>query len=218
MNVTAVALDAGADQALPGVGLRLWLADLDAQPCGSVALPADVEERASRFVHEVDRRRYRAAHAAIQGLLPRGERTVNACGKPALANGPHFNLSRRDGWAAIALSATHEVGVDLETVRRIEDASELAAMHFTPTERAAVQACGAQARDRAFLTVWTRKEACMKATGLGLRLAPSSFECGALPEPRRLRVSSGGRSWTLVVHTPHSGNTPVIVSWAVALA
>lgn len=205
----------GAERAAAGIDLQLWWADLDALAPGShAALPDAVQQRAARFVRERDRRRYLASHAALREVLP-GERAawrLGAHGKPALAvPPPHFNLSRRDGAAALALSQTHELGVDVETLRPIDDARELAALHFTPHERKAVTDAAS------FLRVWTRKEACMKATGLGLALAPSSFECGAQAEPRTVVVTTARRVWTLLVHTPPV-DAPLVVSWAAVLS
>ena len=57
----------------------------------------------------------------------------------------------------------------------------------------------------------------MKATGLGLSLAPSSFDCGAQAEPARVRVQTRQRAWSLLVNTP-ALVAPVVVSWAVVLA
>jgi 4'-phosphopantetheinyl transferase len=195
-----------------GIDLRLWWVDLDTAPSAAAALPDAVRQRAARFVREADRRRHLASHAALQALLGGAAWLRGAHGKPALATPPpHFNLSRRDGVAAVALSHTHEVGVDVETLRPIDDARELAALHFTPREREAV------ADDAAFLRVWTRKEACMKATGLGLSLPPSSFECCARPEAHTVTVSAARRTWTLRVHTPPV-DAPLVLSWAVVLA
>ncbi len=73
------------------------------------------------------------------------------------------------------------------------------------------------ARDRAFLRCWTRKEACMKATGLGLSLAPSSFECGAQAVLARVQVSNAERAWNLLVHSPEIAGGDIVVSWAVVL-
>ncbi len=206
------AIDPEIDRAATGIDLQLWWADLDAA-WDTAALPDAVRQRAARLVRERDRRRHLASHAALRHLLgERGPWVRGAYGKPALAvPPPHFNLSRRDGAAAVALSMTHEVGVDVETLRAIDDARELAALHFTPGEREGV------ADDAGFLRVWTRKEACMKATGLGLGLAPSAFECGAQAQPRTVRVAVAEGAWTLLVHTPRV-DAPLVVSWALVLA
>jgi 4'-phosphopantetheinyl transferase len=205
-------IDPGFDLAALGVELRLACVDLDAAPADEIALPGAVMQRAARFVREADRRRYLASHAALRRALGGSGRWIEgAHGKPVLAEPtPHFNLSRRDGWAAIAVSSTHEIGVDLETLRPIDDARELAALHFTPREREGVTDAPS------FLRVWTRKEACMKATGLGLALAPASFECGAQALALRVRIETSQRAWSLLVHTPPV-DAPVVVSWAVVV-
>jgi 4'-phosphopantetheinyl transferase len=205
-------IDLGADAVEAGIDLQLWWADLDATR-ETPPLSDAVRQRAARFVRERDRRRYLASHAALHDALgARGPWVQGAHGKPALAlPPPHFNLSRRDGAAAVALSMTHEVGVDVETRRAIDDARELAALHFTPRERESI------VDDVGFLRVWTRKEACMKATGLGMWLAPSSFECGALAQAHTVHVHTAQRTWTLRVHTPPV-DAPLIVSWALVLA
>jgi 4'-phosphopantetheinyl transferase len=214
----AIAVASGFDLAALGVDLRLWCVDLEAPADENEALPTPVRERALRFVREADRRRYLASQRALRRVLGTAAPwTVGARGKPALESGrPHFNLGRRDRWAAIGLSDTHELGVDVETLRPIEDAAELAAMHFSARERAAVSQAAGPARDLAFLRVWTRKEACMKATGLGLSLAPSSFECGARAKPARVRIDRPEGAWSLLVHTPLV-QLPIVLSWAVVL-
>lgn len=208
----AFAIDAGAQPDVPGLGLQLWLFDLDGIELPLQELPEATRERAARFVRSADGRRYLASHAALRGVLGSGARWIaGAHGKPALADGAmHFSLSRRDGWAAVGMSSTHEIGVDVETLRPIDDAAELAQLHFTPREREGV----AGAED--FLRVWTRKEACMKATGLGLSLAPSSFECGARASALQLRIDTPQRAWSLQVHTP-AVDAPLVLSWAVVL-
>jgi 4'-phosphopantetheinyl transferase len=207
-------LDAGGDLAAQGIDLRLWRVDLDAAPVDDAPSAAE-RQRAARFVRAQDGRRYLAAHAALRHLL--GTRAVwvaGAHGKPALASPPpHFNLSRRGSVALVGVSATHEIGVDVEPLQAMADADELAQLHFTPREREAVQCASGAARDLAFLRCWTRKEACMKATGLGLSLAPSSFECGAQVAASRVQVAS---TWRLLVHSPDAGDD-IVASWAVVL-
>jgi 4'-phosphopantetheinyl transferase len=208
-----VAIDPGGDLAPLGIDLRLWLVDLDACDGDVDGLPDAVRQRATRFVRAADGWRYLAAQAALRQTLGRSTPWIEgAHGKPALPDAPpHFNLSRRDGVAAVGISGTHELGVDVETLRPIDDARDLARLHFTPRERGDV----AGAED--FLRVWTRKEACMKATGLGLSLAPSSFECGAQAVPARVRIETSQRAWSLLVHTPPV-RAPLVLSWAVVLA
>jgi 4'-phosphopantetheinyl transferase len=220
------ALDAGAVGAALAVpagplDLRVWCVDLDAATApGDGDSPAPVRARAARFAREVDRRRYLVSQALLRQALGDAARDAwveGAHGKPALVRGaPHFNLSRREGWAAIAVSATHEVGVDIETLRSIDDAAELAALHFSPRERAAVLGAVGPSRDRAFLQVWTRKEACMKATGLGLFLPPLSFECGAQAQAQLVRVDTGPATRSLWVHSV-ALEAPVVLSWAAVL-
>ncbi len=210
-------LDPGGDLAAQGIDLHLWRVDLDAMPFD--VAPSEIEQqRAARFVHPHDGRRYLAAHAALRHLLGTREAWVaGAHGKPALASPPpHFNLSRRGSVALVGVSGTHEIGVDVEPLQAMTDANELAQLHFTPRERDAVQHESGASRVRTFLRCWTRKEACMKATGLGLSLAPSSFECGAQAASERVRVSSAQRSWILLVHSPDGGED-VVASWAVVM-
>ncbi len=213
------ALDPQGDLAALGVDLRLWLADLDAVPCNDAPGHAELQ-RAARFVRAGDGRRYLASHAALRRLLGlRDGWRAAANGKPALASPPpHFNLSRRGGVALIGISATHEVGVDVELLQTMADATELAQLHFTPRERDGVARESGAARDRAFLRCWTRKEACMKATGSGLSLAPSTFECGVQAVPVRVQVRTAQREWTLLVHSPEVQRSDIVVSWAVVLA
>jgi 4'-phosphopantetheinyl transferase len=174
-------------------GLMLWRCRLDAAVDASAiaSLDAGEQARAARFVHALHRRRYVAAHAALRARLAdatgeaanRLQLRDDARGKPQLAHpvGWQFNLSHSEDWALVGLQrGTAPIGVDIEIVRPVEEALALADRHYTPSEQAAVAAAAdGVARQRAFLRVWTRKEACLKAVGLGLRLAPSSFEAGA---------------------------------------
>jgi 4'-phosphopantetheinyl transferase len=218
--VTTHALEPGGAIGVRGIDLHLWLVALDDEAERDDGRLIDDElQRAARFVRDSDRRRYLASHAALRRVL--GSSTpwpAGVHGKPASASAPYFNLSRRDGVALIGVSTTHEIGVDVETLRRIDDAQSLADLHFTPRERAAVAAAPGRERDSTFLRVWTRKEACMKATGRGLSLAPSSFECGASPDSATVHVDVDGQFWTLLVHSPDATAHGAVAAWAVVLA
>lgn len=211
-------LEAGGDLAAQGIDLRLWRVDLDAARFDDTPHAAE-QQRAARFVRPDDGRRYLASHAALRSVLgSRDAWVAGAHGKPALASPPpHFNLSRREGVALIGVSATHDLGVDVEPLRAMADANELAQLHFTPRERDDVAHESGAARDRAFLRCWTRKEACLKATGCGLSLPPSTFECGVYAAPERVRVTTPQRAWTMLVHSPDVAGNDIVVSWAVVL-
>lgn len=185
--------------AWPGVTLGLFALHEMPAPSLQAWLDAEETERARRFVHDVHRRRYLAAHVALRDHLGTFLETAPSAlrfdagphGKPQLT-GPaavQFNLSHSEDWALVGVSRHVPVGVDIEMLRPVDDALALARRHYSPDEQlACLSVRDSRERDEAFLRVWTRKEACMKAVGLGLRLAPSSFEAGAQAEARVARL------------------------------
>lgn len=177
-------------------------------------LPAQVlsdEERARaeslRF--PVDRQRFVAAHVALRqalcdytGLPPAAlTLATGAFGKPSLAGHPRtqFSLSHSQGLALIAIGGRGPLGADVELLRPMADAATLAAAHFTQREQDALAALPAHERDGAFLTCWTRKEACLKAIGVGLLMSSQSFEVGVVPDCRSVELPVAGRTLVLVL-------------------
>jgi 4'-phosphopantetheinyl transferase len=93
-------------------------------------------------------------------------------GKPRLASpwreSPiDFSLSHADEVLMVAI-ARRRIGVDVERVRRIPDLDAVARVCFTADEQALLDASSQARRHERFFTMWTRKEAWAKATGLGL--------------------------------------------------
>lgn len=93
-------------------------------------------------------------------------------GKPRLASRsgdcPRFSLTRSGELALVAISATVEVGADIERIRPIPEALGIADRVFDPASRAAVHEAAPELRDGAFLRQWTRLEALAKGAGCGL--------------------------------------------------
>lgn len=92
-------------------------------------------------------------------------------GKPSLvdASGLIFNLSHTEGMVMLVLARAGAVGVDAEALRPVPERDAIARTHFTSAERAWIG--GAERRgqgDWAFMRLWTRKEAVIKAVGIGL--------------------------------------------------
>lgn len=90
-------------------------------------------------------------------------------GKPRLRHpeAPDFNVSHSESVAILAV-ASRPVGVDIERMRKVNEAA-LAARYFAPAERAALHRLQGDARRTLFFELWTRKEAAAKATGDGYR-------------------------------------------------
>ena len=104
---------------------------------------------------------------AVLGVRTDGRLLKGPCGKPYLPGGPEFSLSHGGTLAVLAVS-DRAVGADCEDACR--GASEaLLRRVLTPEEWECPDAAGR------FSRLWTRKEAVMKACGLGLGLSPASF-------------------------------------------
>lgn len=93
-------------------------------------------------------------------------------GRPALAGSQSeafsFNWSHSHDQALIAIARGALPGIDLERLRPHPKAIPIARRYFSPDETAALEALPADQRDRAFLELWTAKEAVLKALGRGL--------------------------------------------------
>ncbi|MFY9461049.1 MAG: 4'-phosphopantetheinyl transferase superfamily protein [Aquabacterium commune] len=176
-------------------------------------------QRAHRFTQPRHAQRYIAAHAALRTLLAEALHCAahelawqtDADGKPHLPHHPlQFNLSHSDVWALVATHPTLALGVDLETHQPWQDMDGLALAIFHPDEASAWRQLPKATRARALHVAWTRKEACLKALGTGLRLAPEQVWVGMADAPRQGRWrQDGGRTvdWCdliLPLPTPHS--------------
>lgn len=104
----------------------------------------------------------------------------------------HVSVAHGGAWVAVAVSALAPVGVDVEPLTRALEVGALAEQILAPAERdllATVE--GDDARRRALLVWWTRKEAVLKATGDGLRVDPRELVLSAPDTPPRLVAFAG---------------------------
>lgn len=170
-------------------------------------------ERAARFRFADHQRRFQIGHGALRAILggylgvdPTAVQFAQGPrGKPYLEGpGPFFNLSHSGKLALIAV-ADSEVGVDLEKVRHLESLTAIARRHFSPFEFAALDALDGDARELAFYRCWTRKEAYIKALGVGLSMPLDTFDVSLGEQPELLACRDGHESpaeWSLVDASP----------------
>jgi 4'-phosphopantetheinyl transferase len=219
--VSEIAAATGANaaglEALRAGDVHVWYVDL-AVAAGTVArraacLSEDERGRASRFKFDRDARRFTVARSALRtllggylGLAPRAVAfTYQSQGKPALDGvhaGLNFNLSHSGEVAVVAAGWDRAVGIDVELRRPLPDLAALAARSFAPRERAVLDALPETERPAAFFRCWTRKEAFIKATGLGLAQPLDAFVVSLAPdEPARFLDIDGDPDaltrWTL---------------------
>jgi phosphopantetheinyl transferase len=161
-------------------------------------LDLDRRARADRFRFRGDRDVYIVAHALLAATVAAATGCDRCAwrlsgqdgGKPRLeiADGKplYANISHTRGWVAVALTSAAEVGVDIEAERPIPDLQELAAVALAPGERRALAA--ATEPIGLFFRLWTRKEALIKALGVGLGTSLTEID---VVDPSRPKLPPG---------------------------
>ncbi|WP_054533492.1 4'-phosphopantetheinyl transferase family protein [Herpetosiphon geysericola] len=172
--------------------IDIWLIDLTRlRPQRSrfwAVLNPEEQARALRFHFERDQLRYTICRGAMRLILAEYlssdpsslEFSQNSYGKPLLADVElSFNLSHAGNYGLLGLSQLSTIGVDIEQERQVDDLASIAQHYFAPSERHAV--LNAADQTAAFFRCWTRKEAYIKAHGMGLSLPLSSFAVSIEP-------------------------------------
>jgi 4'-phosphopantetheinyl transferase len=188
---------------LSGDEVHVWSAVLDRPPAEAAALRALLSADERERVERIHCPKTRVEFAVGRGLL----RTLLACyldteperlrfalgpaGKPELCEpagtGLHFNVTHSHGLALYAVSTRSPVGVDVEHVRPLSNYLGLAERYFSPHEVEVLYCLPDHHRAEAFFHAWTRKEAFLKARGVGLSYGLERVEVTLGPaEPARL--------------------------------
>lgn len=184
----------------PHGAIHVWqanLAEWEPQAARLAArLSADERARMARFRDPALAARYGARRGLLRELLGRclGQDpaalvfSLNEFGKPALNGGPHFNVSHSGQLMLVALSDRQPVGVDLERIGAEPISDQEAERVLSAEEQAAWRNLPGEELAEAFFRVWVRKEAVLKALGVGLNIEPDTFSVGLgrVPEIGRL--------------------------------
>ncbi len=174
-------------------------------------LSPDEAARAARLRFDEHRHEFLVTRALVRVTLseyrdvrPEAWRFAsNAYGRPSI-DPPcalHFNLSNTTSLVVCAVSARRELGVDVEPIERAPNILEVADTVFTDSELAELRALdGPGAADRA-VSLWTCKEAYMKARGMGMSLPPKEIElrfaAASAPRVQVARERDDERAWAL---------------------
>lgn len=201
----------------------LWRVDLDAgADLGPEVLSDSEQRRAQRFAFARDRRRYLKCRTVLRQLLAD---TLGAGpgqlqlqdgpqGKPYVPDAPNcqFNLSHSGSVGLIGIGAGQPMGLDVETRQYAPDFESMADTILTPRERQQLGTMPQSQRCEALLFAWTRKEACVKAIGVGLNIPPHTFETGFSGDCQ-IRIADQGTTYVLWLQTIEAG-TDVVASLA----
>lgn len=178
--------------------------------------------RAMRFRFQRDRNTYVLAHAvwrialgACLGLEPREvPLATTSDGQPRLAGTAlSTSLSHSGDLVALTVCPAATVGIDIECYPARIDLDALMPVFCTREEQLAMSALQGPERARSLLELWTRKEALLKAFGVGLLTDPATIPAPSaqslMPPPSaahyppcRTRNLRSSKHWIAAIAAP----------------
>ena len=206
----------------------MWHAALDREEdfLRRVEATLSLEERAraDRFHFANDRNRFVAARGLLRELLGRYLQQAPAAlefsygrhGKPALSgkeasSGLCFNLSHSAGLAVYAIAKERNLGIDVEHVRPDSAGDDIAQRYFSAREVSDLRTLPPEERVAGFFHCWTRKEAYLKATGMGLQIPLDSFSVSVLPANPAQFLGGVEARWHMDAYHPAEGFVAAVV-------
>jgi 4'-phosphopantetheinyl transferase len=234
-NHSPAGVKLGADEA------HIWRVPLD-QDTNVIAnlatlLSQDERQRAARYLRPVDRDRFIAGRGILRKIISaylalapgRLQFTYNEYGKPAVSDEQNdcalnFNLSHSGELALYAITSGRVVGIDIECIREDFATLDIAEHFFSKGEVAALKSVPAGQRTTGFFKCWSRKEAFIKAKGMGVSYPLDRFTVSLAPDepPALLNVVDDEREadrWRMYELEPGEGyaasliveNPPVVL-------
>jgi len=186
--------------------------------------------QAARFSFERDRAHFIQAHAIVRQILANyydaDAATLtfarNRHGKPYLfprANGPNlqFSISHSGNCCMLAVRLDHSIGIDVEKVRDLPQAMNIAQSYFTPGETRVLAALQGVPQRDAFFALWTHKEATVKGLGISLaaNLGRLEFQLDPVRSPRLIAWDgdqSLAQRWSIRRLDPSPGYVAAVAS------
>lgn len=194
---------------LPDQHIHIWLVDpttvTDPSLLDQYHQLMTLEERAKwqRYRFDKDKHQHLVTRALIRHTLSRYEPgvapsewrfTQNKHGKPEIDNPIRqplfFNLSHTQNLAALAVTRSCAVGVDVERIKSVDQVRGLAERCFTDEENAYIFQGNQEAILWRFFKLWTLKEAYLKAVGCGMSLSLQSLNFSPTAVPLHVQYGT----------------------------
>lgn len=154
-------------------------------------LSTEEKERSLKFFQKIDQQRYAYAHALLRlmahkytGILPNQlQFRLGVNHKPYLTtDGLFFNISHAGNMVMICFG-NKEVGIDVENIKPLQ-IEFITSRYFSECEQQIIKNASNPLFD--FYRLWTRKEAFLKANGMGISTELQTIE--VCSEKQRLEL------------------------------
>lgn len=160
-------------------------------------LTEEEKTRIDKFYFKKDQNNFTLSRGITRGILAKyldiNPKQIilsqNKFGKLYLENEKlKFNLSHTKDFLLIGVSFDTEIGIDIEKIREFKVYQEIVRRFFSENE---IKAFFLQTEDKyqeSFFTIWTRKEAFIKAVGRGLNIPLNDFDVSVTEKAELLDV------------------------------
>ena len=222
---------------------HLWRIDLNRKSANAQIsfeiLSSDERRRAEKYHFEKDKNHFINTRAALRQILSRYldiapnqiEFSANQYGKPELNienldASLEFNFSSSRKVALCAVTRKRRIGIDIEFINDESASAEIAERFFSPDEISALKDISEPLQAEAFFSVWTRKEAFIKAVGKGLSYPLQNFSVSIRPDEitpsLTINDSLENNNYSLFSFSPHpdyaaalavEGDLPTLRFW-----
>lgn len=162
-------------------------------------LSVSEKEQAKRYYTPLLTKRYVISHGILRHILSYYAKQPthslkfvnNKYGKPFLKNSSiQFNMSHSHNMVYYIVAHDHKVGIDIEFHDHTIDVTALSELVLTPREITLLESFCPRERYKTFYTLWTKKEALVKAIGEGLSYPINSIEAMSIVSYDNITLTS----------------------------
>ena len=158
-------------------------------------LSDDEINKINRFIFEKDRITHTISKGTLRYIMSgylnlKPEEIIfnqNEYGKPFISEDQNpekiqFDLSHSGDMIIYAISKGRNIGIDIQEIKDSDSVIDIVEHYFSETEKSAFRSLPDEQKLKGFHSCWARKEAYIKALGLGLSYPLNSFSMPVTPE------------------------------------